>query len=185
MKIQTVCLIALVAFAIGLALGFSLHKAYYPCVELPVVNIQRDTVVRVDTIKGKPQPPVKSVIIRVDTVRMQIKPQDGTKPTADTTRSNGVPDTLKTPRLGQDGNVLIPIEQKVYKSEDYTAYVSGWRPSLDSIEVYKKHTTVTNTVTKYKPPRWALTAGGGVGYTPDKKIVPYVGLGVGLVLWSK
>ena len=39
--------------------------------------------------------------------------------------------------------VPIPIEKKIYKGEDYLAEISGYKASLDRIEVYPKTTTIT------------------------------------------
>ena len=47
--------------------------------------------------------------------------------------------------------VPIPIEKKIYKGEDYLAEISGYKASLDRIEVYPKTTIIkeqTQSVTK-------------------------------------
>lgn len=46
--------------------------------------------------------------------------------------------------------VVLPIEKKIYKGEDYLAEISGYNPILERIEVYPKTTTIvkTQTVTK-------------------------------------
>lgn len=49
--------------------------------------------------------------------------------------------------------VKLPIEQKYYKKEgSYEAWVSGYMPSLDKINVFNRmdYQTITNTVTLYK-----------------------------------
>lgn len=70
--------------------------------------------------------------------------------------------------------VVIPITQKVYKDSDYTAYVSGYHSSLDSISVRHKVTTIT---IKQKARRWNVGVSAGYGMTP-KGFQPYVGIGV-------
>lgn len=81
--------------------------------------------------------------------------------------------------------VEIPIEQKVYKQDSlYTAYVSGYRPQLDSIDIYRR--TVTNTVTVnnkiVKKKHIGFGINGGLGYGMiSKKVEPYVGIGVSYV----
>ena len=86
-------------------------------------------------------------------------------------------------------DTILIKEQKVFKDSTYTAWVSGYQPELDSIEVYPKTVTnyitteVTKTVTKTKKPKWVISVGGGVGY--NGKIEPYVGLNAGYVIWSK
>lgn len=112
-------------------------------------------------------------VTRVDTVRYD-------KPVPVFVRST---DTLVV------HDTILIKEQKVFKDSTYTAWVSGYQPNLDSIEVYPKTVTnyitteVTKTVTKIKKPKWVISVGGGVGY--NGKIEPYVGLSAGYVLFSK
>lgn len=76
-------------------------------------------------------------------------------------------------------SVLIPIERTTYQDSTYRAVVSGYRASLDTIQVYPIHTTttITNTITKQK--RFNIGVQAGVGYGVfNKKPDVYVGLGV-------
>ena len=73
-------------------------------------------------------------------------------PITDTLRHN---DTLYVP---------IPKTQRYYAKDSlYQAWVSGYKPNLDSIKVFPKtiYTTITNTVYK-KPAR--VTIGATIGY---------------------
>ena len=73
--------------------------------------------------------------------------------------------------------VPIPIEQKEYRTEDYRAVVSGYRPSLDVMEVFRRTQTVT---VREKPKRWGIGPQAGFG-------VPggwYVGFGVSYSIWQ-
>lgn len=89
-----------------------------------IVDIQRDTIVKIDThVIEKPIVVEKRV---VDTMYCAVH---------DTTRIN---DTLY---------VALPREVKVYSGDDYYAEVSGYRPNLDYLEVYPKTTTITQTIT--------------------------------------
>lgn len=83
--------------------------------------------------------------------------------------------------------IELPRMQRTYKDSTYTAWVSGYDPRLDSIEVYRK--TIKETVTiqmpaeKKKRTFWqrfniGVQAGYGLGLD-DKKAHPYVGCGVG------
>lgn len=185
---KRIALVVLVAFTIGFAVGFAISRKYQPCIELPVVNVTRDTVIVRDTIAGKIPKPRQVIIKRVDTVRLQINPLEGGKYQTDTNTRKSIPDTTRSPRIGQNGEVIIPIESKTYETEDYKAVVSGWRPSLDTIELYRDTRTITETVTKIlpaKPKRWALVVGGGAGYGPDRVLRPTVGATFGFVLISK
>ena len=88
--------------------------------------------------------------------------------------------------------IELPRTQRTYKDSTYTAWVSGYDPRLDSIEVYRK--TIKETVTISVPPVeskrrrtfWqrfniGVQAGYGLGLD-DKKAHPYVGCGVGFNL---
>jgi len=185
---KRIALLVLVVFAIGFACGFGVSRKYAPCVELPVVSISRDTVTVRDTIKGKPLPPKTQTIIRVDTLRLQINPVDKGDYKKDTTTRQSTPDTVSGVRIGQGGEVLIPITSKVYSTPDYRAVVSGWRANLDSMEVYRQTRTITETVTKMAPAKrkWlALTVGPSVGYNLDKQIRPSLSATLGFILISK
>ena len=79
--------------------------------------------------------------------------------------------------------VRLPREQKRYADTNYVAWVSGFRPSLDSIEVYPVTRYVTKTVTKMDDSRkrWGIgsQAGYGIGLTGGKVTgVPYIGVGI-------
>lgn len=69
---------------------------------------------------------------------------------------------------------IIPISQKVYKDSSYTAWVSGYRPRLDSIRVM--NSVVTRDVVR-PAKRWGVGIQGGVGVTP-KGVQPYIGIGI-------
>ena len=77
-------------------------------------------------------------------------------------------------------SVEIPIVQKKYADSTYTAWVSGYKPSLDSIEVYRKTVVQRETITLRKiSPRWGIGVTGGYGYgTKNKVFEPFVGIGV-------
>ena len=80
--------------------------------------------------------------------------------------------------------VDVPIERKVYAEDSlYYASVSGWKPSLDTLIVYPKETTITITNTvKTPPPRWSLgmTAGPSALVTPSGRVYGGVGIAAGL-----
>lgn len=86
-------------------------------------------------------------------------------------------DSIKVP-------VRIPIETKIYQDSTYRAVVSGYRASLDTIQVYPIHTytTITNMITKQK--RFNIGVQAGVGYGVfNKKPDIYVGFGVSYRLY--
>lgn len=108
----------LVIFLIGAVAGMWLHWQRNPYREVTV--IQRDTVVRVDTVREYCPVEIRKEV--TDTMLIVLK---------DTVR---VKDTLY---------ISLPRERKIYASEDYYAEVSGYRPSLDYLEVYRKTEVVT------------------------------------------
>lgn len=79
----------------------------------------------------------------------------------------------------------VPVRTVEYRDSTYYARVSGpvvgsLAPRLDWIETYNR--TITRTVTKRS--RFAVTAGVGVGYTPQG-LQPTIGVQAGVVLWAK
>lgn len=82
-----------------------------------------------------------------------------------------VKDTLIIP--SSDKELLLPVETKEYRDSNYTAWVSGIYPSLDSICVYKKieyvreTRTVTNEIIQ-KDNRVHFYVGGGIDKYSDK-----------------
>ena len=142
----------ILAFIIGLWLATLICRCHHSTESEPPL---RDTIV--DTIKVVKPIAVDSVITRYKVVNVErVK---------DTTIVNEVSevvfDTIR---------VRLPIESKHYEGKDYEAWISGYEPSLDSINVYN-HTIVT------KPKRWSLGVQGGLGITP-KGVQPYLGVGV-------
>ncbi|WP_418979413.1 DUF6808 domain-containing protein [Barnesiella intestinihominis] len=84
-------------------------------------------------------------------------------------------DTVKVP-------VLVPISRNVYEGEDYRAVVSGFRASLDTLDIFRKTQTVTNTVVQRvevpgKPKRWGIGVSAGYALTPQG-VKPYIGAGI-------
>lgn len=113
-----------IPYILILVVGFAIGILCRPNRMERIVDIQRDTIVKIDThVIEKPIVVEKRV---VDTMYCAVH---------DTTRIN---DTLY---------VALPREEKTYKGEDYLARVSGYMPSLDYIETYPKTTTITQTIT--------------------------------------
>ena len=77
----------------------------------------------------------------------------------------------------------LPREQRIYSDDNYTAWVSGFRPCLDSLKIYPQHQVITNTVTypKPRPKRWGigLQVGYGAAVNGNQIVTsPYIGVGV-------
>jgi len=174
-----------IGFLIGLILGALLANYFNPCRDLPTDKVETVTVVVRDTIKVPVPTPIDKGVVKVEKVKPKNKPVDEPKgdegtniPTEPRNEQNDAP------TIADDGEIEIPIERKEYVTEDYKAVVEGWRPSLVSMEVYPKTTTITNTVTKVKTPRFSLVVGPGIGYD-GKNFKPYLGVTAGFVIFSK
>ena len=76
------------------------------------------------------------------------------------------------------GDTVVHREQALYADSLYKAWVSGYRPKLDSIEVYPQtiYQTLTNDVYHTivpKKKRWGLSLQAGYGYPSGI----YIGIG--------
>ena len=94
-----------------------------------------------------------------------------------------VVDSVRIPVYLHDTTfVEVPITQKYYHEDSlFDAWVSGFLPQLDSINVYQKTTTVE--VTRYvqqPPPRWTFGVTAGPGILYDGKLHGGVGIVAGL-----
>lgn len=117
----------------------------------------RDTVTVVDTVRDTIPVPYREISIRRATVYLPALVTDSNK-------------------VGDSVPVIIPITQKEYKTNEYKAYISGYKPSLDSIETYIPTMTVyVREKTKLK--RWGLGLQVGYGFA-SKSPGFYAGIGV-------
>ena len=152
--------VLLLGFAVGwIARGGTSNEAI----------VAADTVTVVDTIPYYRPVLRDSAVVRYEIVRLMV---------ADTARVT-VTDTVQ---VADSVEVVVPIIQKVYEDSLYRAYVSGYRPRLDSIFVYPRTRYVTVT-RQAKPQRWGIgvQAGYGVGRGGTG---PYVGIGVSYNLFT-
>lgn len=83
------------------------------------------------------------------------------------------------------GDTAVQREQAYYEDSLYRAWVSGYRPRLDSLVVFPKtiYQTVTNDIyytIKPKRKRWGLGVQAGYGYPGGV----YVGVGVSYNLFQ-
>ena len=85
--------------------------------------------------------------------------------------------------------VHLPIEQRQYSDPRYTAWVSGYRPQLDSILIYQRTEYITKEIkTVTKPKRWGIGLQAGYGIALHKGQIhpaPYIGVGLSysLINW--
>lgn len=78
--------------------------------------------------------------------------------------------------------IVLDREQKYYRGDRYEAWVSGYRPQLDSCRVFPETKYVTKTVQDMRnTKRWGIgiQAGYGVGVSSGQvRTFPYIGVGI-------
>lgn len=123
-------------------------------------EIVTDTIIKVVKVD---RPIVReSTIVKYEVVRLPIAKD-----------TICVSDTIKDSVF-----VQVPIEQKVYSDSNYTAWVSGYRPRLDSISITHQEVSFHKLVNNSKgSKRLYLGIQVGYGITP-RGMQPYLGLGV-------
>lgn len=132
-------------------------------------KIERDTVWK-DTTIYEPQPAETIDIGKTVYIKVAVpQPQ---------TQHDTIHDSIEVP---------IPIIQKRYEDSLYTAWVSGFEPKLDSIDL--RLPTVTETVTKtvVKPSpliTFGIQSGAGYGVFNRHPDV-YIGVGGQINFWRK
>ena len=128
---------------------------------------------------------------RVDTlvVRDTIVQEKPFYRTISQVRTEYVP-VCDTIRIQDTLFVPVPIETKVYEDSLYRAEVSGYRASLDRLEIYQQERIITQTIPVQvkERKRWGIGVQAGYGVsTPNGKPVlsPYIGIGVSydLIRW--
>lgn len=143
-----------------------------------------DTVRVIDTLRNVAPMPTDSVVtgeIRVPVVM----PREPSVPKADVrVFPPSEMDSALWPRndgkIGSNDTVwaTVPRVRKRYQDSTYTAWVSGYEPRLDSIEVYRKTTFITKTQTVTKQNRFDVGLTGGFGYgLVNRKPDIFVGVG--------
>ena len=119
-----------------------------------------------DTVTVREPVFVTERAVRTDTVWLPV-----VRTRTDTVllRSDGLKDSVLA---------VVPITQKVYADSTYKAWVSGYNPRLDSIQVYRQTivTTKTETVVRKRRIGIGVQAGYGYGFRYGG-FEPYVGLG--------
>ena len=159
LKIITLVFAVLLIFNIVNAVGYFVNERRNA--HLGEMKVKADTLFVYDTIFIE-KPVFKKVEI-IDTIRMPVP----------------ITDTLM---LYDTIFVHLPIEQRQYSDPSYTAWVSGYRPQLDSIQIYQQTEYITKEVkTVTKPKRWGIGLQAGYGVSLHKGQVfpaPYIGVGL-------
>ena len=131
-------------------------------------EVQRDTIVMRDTIRiPAPRP---TFVVTQGTILLAL--QDALIAKPDTLRSR---DTIY---------VHLAREVKTYSDSSYRAVVSGFRPSLDEIEIYQRTKVVTETRVVRSSPWVTIGPSIGVGIATDGRAYPFFGVSATIPLWS-
>ncbi len=131
------------------------------------------TVTKVDTLylhdTLRIEKPIPKIIRYIDTILVEVK---------DTVH---IKDTIY---------LKLPKEQRVYQDKNYQAWISGYRPELDSIHIYRNTQQIITSTTiqqKQKTRRWGLGIQAGYGISIQQNVIkptPYIGIGISKNLLS-
>ena len=143
-----------IPYILVLVVGFVIGILCRPHRIERVVDIQRDTTFVVDThIIEKP------ILIErtyYDSLYVAVR------------------DTI---RIKDSIFVALPIENKIYKGEDYLAEISGYKAVLERIEVYPKTTTIREVIPQMVTPSNRLVLGVEASYINTLSIPIYLEYG--------
>lgn len=185
-------LVLLCTFIVGIVCGLLTRCGEQ---DVGVTDVVRtDTIVMFDTVCFVEPVAMDSVVIRYKTRWLAVAENPDTDvsgtvaddPYADTqgTVATGVDamvnDVVENHVPPDSARVIVPFTQKTYETDDYKAFVSGYEPSLDSIHIYRRTETVTNTLyMDKKRRRWGVMAGIGAGISQKGTVAPMVGVMIG------
>ena len=156
-QMKFVCYILLLI--LGTAAGMFLSHIYHTSHPKPETITRTDTLVVRDTIIERH--PVYVTQTKTDTMLVAVRDTVTVRDTA---------------------YIVIKREQNHYRGDNYEAWVSGYRPRLDSIYVFPETRYITNeTQVKRKPTKWGIGIQAGYGVAlPDGRpeMAPYIGIGI-------
>ena len=147
------------------------------------VVVKHDTVWKDSIIRE----PVAAETIKTDRVVYIKVPVPDTQGTGTAVPSKDSTGASQSPCVADSIEVPVPIVQKRYDDSLYTAWVSGFEPKLDSINLRLPTITETVTNTIVKPsPRLSIgvQVGAGVGIFSRQPDI-YIGIGGQWRFWSK
>lgn len=137
----------IIVIVLGIVIGW-LCRGCFHADETPIV--QKDTLVYRDTIRETYPIEISKEVVRKEYVVVR-----------DTLR---IKDTLY---------LSLPMERKVYGSDDFYAEVTGYKPSLDYIEVFPKTKIITERIVEKRKMN-SLSAGVELGYMSALSIPIYL-----------
>ena len=183
-KIKTSLVFFLAGLVCGGQLGFWYVRARVPHPNEENI-ITTDTITRHDTLFYESPIARDSIVVKYITKSLPKSgnngaeniPQSGNNGAENIPRDVNVADSNKV-------DVIIPITQKRYEGENYSAWVSGYEPRLDSILVSQRTDVIT--IKERKPAnKWHIGITGGYGYGfKSRQAEPYIGIGITYSIFS-
>ena len=128
-----------------------------------------DTVRLVDTLRYVSPAPTRDTIIRYVRVRLPSTPPAPDNP------GNSAEYAEKAAADTDTAAVIIPITSRTYSTPEFTATVSGYQPSLDSITIHAPRTIITNNPPAAKSKPWGIGIAAGIG-TGGGGSTPFIGI---------
>ena len=184
-------LVLLCTFIVGIVFGLLTRCEQ----DIGVTDVVRtDTIVKFDTICIAEPVATDSVVIRYVTRWLAVaenpdtnmlgtvsdEPYANSQDTVDIGVDALVNDVVANNMPPDSARVIVPFTQKTYETDDYKAWVSGYEPELDSINIYRRTETVTNTMyLDKKRRRWGVMVGVGAGISHKGTVTPMVGVMIG------
>ena len=164
-------ILALITFALLVSVGFNIHYR-------KVIN-EIPTESYIDTIPFYKPIPKDSIVIRYITKTLPVAPKNEEKTAVKDTAATllAIADTYSNQASIDSVDVAIPVTQKYYKEDEYEAWISGYMPSLDSINIYAP-TKVINHYEKTPLVDVSIGLQGGIGWIGGNNYRPYIGIGV-------
>ena len=159
-KISQIVLVLLLMISIGLNIYLMTKKPDVEVIEKVTTEIKHDTIT--DSIPK---------LVEVNIIKYKKVPVYLT-------------DTIK----GDTVYINLPIEQKKYTDDStYTAYISGYEPKLDSINIFRKTIFQKQTITIKEKDKKRIVFGPtvNIGYDVKNKQAGYsIGIGATWVMFG-
>lgn len=134
-----------------------------------------DTVRLVDTLRYVSPAPTRDTIIRYVRVRLPSTPPAPDNPGSPVNPGNSAESAEKAATDTDTAAVIIPITSRTYSTPEFTATVSGYQPSLDSITIHAPRTIITNNPPAAKSKPWGIGIAAGIG-AGRGGITPFIGI---------
>lgn len=133
-----------------------------------------DTVRLVDTLRFVRPVPVHDTIVRYVRGRLPSTPPatDNQGSLASTCNSEQPAENAASE---DTATVMIPITSRTYSTPEFTATVSGYLPSLDSITIHAHRTIITQPAPAAKKKPWSIGIAAGIG-AGRGGITPFIGI---------